>query len=49
VLENKEEAENLALVARQYVESEHTQAAFELNLLNTEGYFSNNLSHGKTS
>lgn len=42
-LENPSEAERLALAAKQYVESEHTQAAFELALLNTEGYFSSNV------
>jgi|WetSurSiteA1Bulk_404760.scaffolds.fasta_scaffold00392_2 glycosyltransferase involved in cell wall biosynthesis len=38
-LENPSEAENLALAAKKYVESEHAQATFELNLFNTEGYF----------
>jgi glycosyltransferase involved in cell wall biosynthesis len=40
VLDNPTEAESLALAARQYVESEHTQATFESALLNTGGYFS---------
>lgn len=41
-LEHPAEAESLALAARKYVESEHTQATFELALINTEGYFEGN-------
>lgn len=39
-LENPSEAERLALAARKYVQSEHTQTMFELAVFNTEGYFS---------
>jgi glycosyltransferase involved in cell wall biosynthesis len=44
VLEHPAEAESLAFAAKKYVESEHTQAAFELALFNTEDYFNNNSS-----
>ena len=40
VLDNPEEAENMAIAAKKYVDKEHSQATFELALLNTEGYFS---------
>jgi glycosyltransferase involved in cell wall biosynthesis len=49
VLDNPEEAENMASVAKKYIENEHSQTTFELNLLNTEGYLSDTSSYGKTS